>query len=107
VFAAAAECDGEPHGVDDEYAGELSGIERARPGEAGGTVMAEPLVCHRCGLKFASAVEESALKKLEKKNEELARILRLKRCHCPSRLAPTFTSSVQPPDLNWYDKFRK
>lgn len=61
--------------------------------------------CHQCQLPIASAIEESALRKLKyidrKKWEHLSRL----RCSCPFRYDNSFTSRPHAPDLQWYDKF--
>jgi hypothetical protein len=66
--------------------------------------------CHRCGKRFASEIEQSAIQKKHRNAdpaewEALIKKISRKICVCPERPANAFTSSQQPPDLQWHDKF--
>ncbi len=64
--------------------------------------------CSKCGMRFPSKTEESAFQKTRAANPEEWEKLRKKIkkvCTCPEGTSNAFTSSVQPPDLQWHDKF--
>ena len=59
--------------------------------------------CPKCGKRFPSKIEESALNKLRVKNpdeyEKLAKVAGTKICVCLHRMTGAIASSEQPPGL--------
>lgn len=62
------------------------------------------IICSRCSKRLPSAVEQRALDKLRRMDLERWAVLSDRLCRCAPRESPMFTSSVQPLDLQMYDK---
>lgn len=66
--------------------------------------------CPKCGKRFPSKTEESAMKKKARavdpeEWEKLRKKISNRVCTCPNPVGSVCTSSEQPPDLRWHDKF--
>jgi hypothetical protein len=65
--------------------------------------------CHKCGKRFPNKTEQSAINKTRDANpeewEKQRAKLSKKVCVCPEPVGTVCSSSQQPPDLQWHDKF--